>query len=218
MLQTLDLKYEIPDHILTYRHWNYLYEFQVRILQKMELNIRNSSPCIGTCYSQWPRFNIGAFEFGSRYVYLSLRWTVRPILNTHHMPKHVKMNTNPLQYYKCKKSMYSSFEHIYFLFVILNLLLASKFINCICKSTLVPIIAAAQSKEWNIFARSNTGIMGSNPTRGMDVGVRLFCICVVLCVGSGLATGWSPVQEVLPTVYSIKKPKKGPRSTRTVEP
>jgi hypothetical protein len=24
---------------------------------------------------------------------------------------------------------------------------------------------------------------------GMDVCVRLFCVCVVLCVGSGLATG-----------------------------
>jgi hypothetical protein len=30
--------------------------------------------------------------------------------------------------------------------------------------------------------------------------VRLFCICVFLCVGSGLAIGWSPVQGVLPTV------------------
>jgi hypothetical protein len=30
--------------------------------------------------------------------------------------------------------------------------------------------------------------MGSNPTRGMDVCVRLFCVCVVLCVGSGF--GW----------------------------
>jgi hypothetical protein len=31
--------------------------------------------------------------------------------------------------------------------------------------------------------------------------VRLFCVCVVLCVGSGLATGWSPIQGVQPTVY-----------------
>jgi hypothetical protein len=30
--------------------------------------------------------------------------------------------------------------------------------------------------------------MGSNPTQGMDVCVRLFCVCAVLCVGSGLAT------------------------------
>jgi hypothetical protein len=40
-----------------------------------------------------------------------------------------------------------------------------------------------------VTARSNTGIAGSNPTRGIDVCVRLFCVCVVLCVGSGFATG-----------------------------
>jgi hypothetical protein len=36
--------------------------------------------------------------------------------------------------------------------------------------------------------------VGSNPIWGMNVSVRLFCVCVVLCAGSGLATGWSPVQ------------------------
>jgi hypothetical protein len=35
----------------------------------------------------------------------------------------------------------------------------------------------------------------------MDVCVCLFCVCVDLCVGSGLATGWSPIQGVLPTMY-----------------
>jgi hypothetical protein len=35
--------------------------------------------------------------------------------------------------------------------------------------------------------RSNTEIVGSNPIRGTDV--SLFCVCVVLSVGSGLATG-----------------------------
>jgi hypothetical protein len=35
-----------------------------------------------------------------------------------------------------------------------------------------------------VFARWNAVIVGSNPTQGMDV-----CVCVVLCVGSGLATG-----------------------------
>jgi hypothetical protein len=39
-----------------------------------------------------------------------------------------------------------------------------------------------------VFARSNTGIVGSNPTRGIDVYMHLFFVCVVLCVGSGLAT------------------------------
>jgi hypothetical protein len=36
----------------------------------------------------------------------------------------------------------------------------------------------------------------------------------ILCVGSGLATGRSPVQGVLPTVYRIKKLKKRPRRNR----
>jgi hypothetical protein len=30
--------------------------------------------------------------------------------------------------------------------------------------------------------------------------MRLFCVCVVLCLGSGLATGGSLVQGVLPSV------------------
>jgi hypothetical protein len=40
----------------------------------------------------------------------------------------------------------------------------------------------------------------SNPTQGMDVCVHLFCVCVVLSLGRGLATSWSPVQGVLPSV------------------
>jgi hypothetical protein len=64
----------------------------------------------------------------------------------------------------------------------------------------VPITVAALSKAWTVFVHSNTGIVGSNTTWGMDICVRLFCVCIVLCAGSGLATGWSPVQGVLPTV------------------
>jgi hypothetical protein len=63
-----------------------------------------------------------------------------------------------------------------------------------------PITVAVRSKAWTVFARSNTGIVGSNPTQGMDVCVLLFCVRVVLCIGNDLATGWSPVQGVLPTV------------------
>jgi hypothetical protein len=40
----------------------------------------------------------------------------------------------------------------------------------------VPITAAARSEAWTVFARSDAGIVGSNPTRGMDVCVRLFCV------------------------------------------
>jgi hypothetical protein len=37
--------------------------------------------------------------------------------------------------------------------------------------------------------------------------VCVYSVCVVLCVGSGLATDWSPVQGVLQTVYRLKKQK-----------
>jgi hypothetical protein len=42
--------------------------------------------------------------------------------------------------------------------------------------------------------------------------VRLFCVCVVLCVGSGLATSWSPIQGALPTVCRLRnwKSDQGP--------
>jgi hypothetical protein len=48
--------------------------------------------------------------------------------------------------------------------------------------------------------------------------VRLFCVCVDLYVGSGLETGWSPVQGVLPTAYRVKKlkKKKTPRSNKAL--
>jgi hypothetical protein len=48
---------------------------------------------------------------------------------------------------------------------------------------------AVQSKERTVFACSNTIVVGSNPFQCMNVYVRLFCVCVVLCVGSGLAMG-----------------------------
>jgi hypothetical protein len=46
----------------------------------------------------------------------------------------------------------------------------------------------------------------------------LFCVYVVLRTDSGLATGWSPVQGVLPTIYSIKKLKSGQSPTWALEP
>jgi hypothetical protein len=42
------------------------------------------------------------------------------------------------------------------------------------------ITVAARYKAWNVFSRSNTGIVFSNPTRGIDVCLSLFCVCVVL--------------------------------------
>jgi hypothetical protein len=39
-----------------------------------------------------------------------------------------------------------------------------------------------------VFSLSNGGIVGSNPTQVIDICVLFFCVCVVLCGGSGLAT------------------------------
>jgi hypothetical protein len=53
----------------------------------------------------------------------------------------------------------------------------------------------------------------------MDVCVRLFCVCVVLCVGSGLATGWSLFQWDLPSVkYNYEAEKEARAQQRAVEP
>jgi hypothetical protein len=64
------------------------------------------------------------------------------------------------------------------------------FTSCTMRYKLMtPITVATRSKTGTVFARSNTGIAGSNPTQGMDICVRLFCDYVVLCVGSGHTTG-----------------------------
>jgi hypothetical protein len=69
------------------------------------------------------------------------------------------------------------------------------------ENTFVPVTVAEGSKAWTVFARSKAGIVSSNPTQGMDVWCMcLFCVCVVLCLGRGLATSWSLLQGVLPSV------------------
>jgi hypothetical protein len=47
--------------------------------------------------------------------------------------------------------------------------------------------------------------VGSNPIGGMHTCEFLFLVFLVLCVGSSLATGWSPVQRVLPTADKVKR-------------
>jgi hypothetical protein len=44
-----------------------------------------------------------------------------------------------------------------------------------------PVLLAERSEARTVFGRSNTGIVGSNPTRGMDVCPRFFCV-VSSCV------------------------------------
>jgi hypothetical protein len=81
----------------------------------------------------------------------------------------------------------------------------------------LPLTVAARPKAWTVFARSNTGVVDSNPTRGMDVCMHLFCVCVALCIGSGLATGWSPVQGDLPCI-GLRNWKAAKAQQRAVEP
>jgi hypothetical protein len=50
-----------------------------------------------------------------------------------------------------------------------------------------PVPMAARSNARTVFNRSNTGIVVSNPDRGMDVSA-FFCV-VLSFVGCGLATG-----------------------------
>jgi hypothetical protein len=77
------------------------------------------------------------------------------------------------------------------------------------------ITVVTRSKLWTVLARSNAEIVDSNPTQGMDVSVLLFCVCVVLCADSGLETGWSPVQGVLPSVCWLEKLKKATKAQQT---
>jgi hypothetical protein len=83
----------------------------------------------------------------------------------------------------------------------------------------LPITVPARSKAWTVFAGSNIGIVGSNPTWGMDVCVRLFCIYVVLCEGSGLVTDWSPVQGSYWLCIGLRnwKSGQGPEGCRSIE-
>jgi hypothetical protein len=68
----------------------------------------------------------------------------------------------------------------------------------------MPVTVAEPSKPWTVFARADAGTVGSNPTQGMNVQC-LGCVFVFMCLytGRGLATSWSPVQGVLPTVLDL---------------
>jgi hypothetical protein len=59
----------------------------------------------------------------------------------------------------------------------------------------MPITVAAQSKAWTVFVLSKTGIVGSNPTLGMDVCVRLFCVCAVCAQVAALRRVHPPSKE-----------------------
>jgi hypothetical protein len=70
----------------------------------------------------------------------------------------------------------------------------------------VQITVAEQCKAWTVLTCATLRWWV-----GIPLEARMFafsCLCVVLGVHTYLATSWSPVQGVLPTVYRIKKLKK----------
>jgi hypothetical protein len=74
-----------------------------------------------------------------------------------------------------------------------------------------------------VLTCSKAGVVGSNPTRGMNVRLRLLCVYIVLWVGSGLATGWSPSKESYRLCMGLRNwkigqgPTKGCRSIERFE-
>jgi hypothetical protein len=80
-------------------------------------------------------------------------------------------------------------------------------------STEASFVICALGIQSTVFASSNNEVLGSNPTRDMYDCVCLFCVSVVLCVSSGLATGWSPAQGLLPTAYRNKNIKKAAKAS-----
>jgi hypothetical protein len=68
----------------------------------------------------------------------------------------------------------------------------------------MPNTVAARSKAWTVFAHSNTGIMGSNRTWGIDVCVSLFCVQV-----AALQQAEPPSKESYRLCKKIKELKNG---------
>jgi hypothetical protein len=75
-------------------------------------------------------------------------------------------------------------------------------VTVVCIGSYEPVTVAEWSKAWTGLARLDTGIVGSNHTRGMDVYmyVYVYSMFVLSCVDRGLAMSWSLIQGVLPTV------------------
>jgi hypothetical protein len=69
----------------------------------------------------------------------------------------------------------------------------------------MPVPVAAPSKARTIFGRMNAGIVGSNPSRGMDMCMRFSVLCCVVlsCVGRGLASGRSPAKESYKNIKNV---------------
>jgi hypothetical protein len=60
----------------------------------------------------------------------------------------------------------------------------------------MPVTVAERSEALTVFARSDVGIVSSNPTEAW----MFVYVYSVFLLGRGLAIGWSLIQGVLPTV------------------
>jgi hypothetical protein len=81
------------------------------------------------------------------------------------------------------------------------------------------VTVAARSKAWTVFSRSVAGIVGLNPTQGMDVWC-LYAFILYLCcpvLGSGLATSSSLVQGVVLSVKNDYGTEKEARALNGLE-
>jgi hypothetical protein len=80
-----------------------------------------------------------------------------------------------------------------------------------------PITVAARSKTWKVFARSNTGIVGSNPTWGIVVCFE--SVFVLLCVQvAALRRADPPPKESYHCVKDQETENVSEAQRRAVEP
>jgi hypothetical protein len=91
-----------------------------------------------------------------------------------------------------------------------------RFLVLLYLSSGMPVTVAERSKACTVFARLEAGIWVRVPHKAWMFGmcVCLFCVCVVPCRGRGLATSWSLVQGVLPSIkwsWNWKIRGQGPR-------
>jgi hypothetical protein len=71
---------------------------------------------------------------------------------------------------------------------------------------------AARAKAWTAFARSNTGVPGSNPILSTNI-CRFYSILALPCVGRGLARRWLAAQGSYRLRIRLRNWKKRPGPT-----